>query len=150
MWVDRLDKVESALRSLIRVADRISWREETIQDVLAGKLGAKVRQRVHDIVEADVVTEDLVVEVKLNRRPYEGFLQAALAKMLMGLNEACVVHVVQGTPDENFVKIAETCARLTNIPCFIVDLQGKTIVRIDPNAVSIRTEENLPASTCLA
>mgnify|MGYP001626256079 CR=1 FL=1 len=123
-----LEDVERALRALLRAADRVSLREPTIQDVLAGELNGRARVRVGSFLEADVLAGDLCIEVKVNRRPYEGFLQAALIKRRLGLRLACVVHVVDELREEQLELIRE-CVALTGVPCVVLELSSGRILR---------------------
>jgi hypothetical protein len=102
-----LEDVERALKALLRAADRVSLRESTIQDVLAG---------------------DLCIEVKVNKRPYEGFLQAALIKRRLGLRLACVVHVVDELRGEQ-LELIRDCVALTSVPCIVLELSGGRILK---------------------
>ena len=84
-----------------------------------------------NLLEVDLVGGDYVVEVKVNRRPYEGFAQAYLASKLLQKRNAFVVHLVDGVTEE-FTELTEEMVSLTGITCYVVDLNSKSLIPLKP------------------
>jgi len=141
--VDGFEDVEEALHRLLQSRWKLKLRESVVQDALASLLRGERRVKVDDLIEVDVLANDIVIEIKVNRRPYDGFLQALLARKRCSVNRCCVVHIFDKAYP-HVVEIAKECAEITGVPCFIVDLRSAQMIYIDPH----QSSHDLGRKTC--
>ncbi|RLG47668.1 MAG: hypothetical protein DRO06_02495 [Thermoproteota archaeon] len=90
--------------------------ESEVQDVLSWRLGCRRRVSVSapglPRVEADLLCSGgLALEVKLNRRFYEGFGKVLALRELYGLDSA-LIHVVDSPSEELTLALSRMASRL--------------------------------------